>query len=160
MERVAALGLDIGKKRVGVAGCDGTGLIATGLTTIVRSSFVAELAQFEAIVKERNIKILVAGLPYTMAGELGFQAKQVQKYAQKLAIALDLPLEYIDERCTSLEAEEFLKAKKQFSSWDKGAIDREAAAIILQQWLDRRRRVNTVVLGDREIVEPKNGKGK
>ncbi|MFN6273283.1 MAG: Holliday junction resolvase RuvX, partial [Microcystis sp.] len=142
MERVAALGLDIGKKRVGVAGCDGTGLIATGLTTIIRSSFVADIAQFEAIVKERNIKILVAGLPYTMAGELGFQAQQVQKYAQKLAIALDLPLEYIDERCTSLEAEEFLKAKKQFSSWDKGAIDREAAAIILQQWLDRRRRVN------------------
>jgi putative Holliday junction resolvase len=159
MERVAALGLDIGKKRVGVAGCDGTGLIATGLTTIIGSSFVADTAQFKAIVKERNIKILVAGLPYTMAGELGFQAKQVQKYAQKLAIALDLPLEYIDERCTSLEAEEFLKAKKQFSSWDKGAIDREAAAIILQQWLDRRRRVNSVVLGDREIVEPKNGKG-
>jgi putative Holliday junction resolvase len=146
MERVAALGLDIGKKRVGVAGCDGTGLIATGLTTIIRSSFVADIAQFDAIVKERNIKILVAGLPYTMAGELGFQAQQVQKYAQKLEIALDLPLEYIDERCTSLEAEEFLKAKKQFSSWDKGAIDREAAAIILQQWLDRRRRVNTVVL--------------
>ncbi|NCR46504.1 MAG: Holliday junction resolvase RuvX [Microcystis aeruginosa SX13-01] len=148
MERVAALGLDIGKKRVGVAGCDGTGLIATGLTTIIRSSFVADVAQFKAIVKERNIKILVAGLPYTMAGELGFQAQQVQKYAQKLGIALDLPLEYIDERCTSLEveAEEFLKAKKQFSSWDKGAIDREAAAIILQQWLDRRRRFNTVVL--------------
>ena len=55
MERVAALGLDIGKKRVGVAGCDGTGLIATGLTTIIRSSFVADAAQFEAIVKERNI---------------------------------------------------------------------------------------------------------
>ncbi|GBF53547.1 hypothetical protein N0824_01402 [Microcystis sp. 0824] len=159
MERVAALGLDIGKKRVGVAGCDGTGLIATGLTTIIRSSFVADIPQFEAIVKERNIKILVAGLPYTMAGELGFQAQQVQKYAQKLAIALDLPLEYIDERCTSLEAEEFLKAKKQFSSWDKAAIDREAAAIILQQWLDRRRRVNSAVLGDREIVEPKNAKG-
>jgi putative Holliday junction resolvase len=102
---------------------------------------VEDLAQFKAIVKERNIKILVAGLPYTMAGELGFQAKQVQKYDDKLAIALDLPLEYIDERCTSVEAEELLKAKKQFSTWDKGAIDREAAAIILQQWLDRQRRI-------------------
>jgi putative Holliday junction resolvase len=143
-----------------VAGCDGTGLIATGLTTIIRSSFVADLAQFEAIVKERNIKILVAGLPYTMAGELGFQAKQVQKYAQKLEIALDLPLEYIDERCTSLEAEEFLKAKKQFSSWDKGAIDREAAAIILQQWLEcADGELILLFSGDREIVEPKNGKG-
>jgi putative holliday junction resolvase len=140
MERVAALGLDIGKKRVGVAGCDGTGLIATGLTTIIRSRFVEDVAQFKAIVNDRNIKILVAGLPYTMAGDLGFQAQQVQKYANKLALALQLPLEYVDERCTSLEAEEILKAKKQFSSWDKGAIDREAATIILQQWLDRRGR--------------------
>jgi putative Holliday junction resolvase len=129
-----------------VAGCDGTGLIATGLTTIIRSSFVADLAQFEAIVKERNIKILVAGLPYTMAGELGFQAKQVQKYAQKLEIALDLPLEYIDERCTSLEAEEFLKAKKQFSSWDKGAIRSGSGGNYFTTMARmRRRRVNTVV---------------
>jgi putative holliday junction resolvase len=139
MERISALGLDIGKKRVGVAVCDGTGLIATPFTTIERSTLTLDLPQFEAIVNDRNIKILVAGLPYTMAGELGQQAKQTQRYASRLSRALDLPLEYVDERYTSLEAEEILKAQKKYSTWDKGAIDRQAAAIILQQWLDTRR---------------------
>jgi putative Holliday junction resolvase len=139
MERISALGLDIGKKRVGVAVCDGTGLIATPFTTIERSTLALDLPQFEVIVKERHIKIIVAGLPYTMAGELGQQAKQTQHYASRLSRALDLPLEYVDERYTSLEAEEILKAQKKYSTWDKGAIDRQAAAIILQQWLDTRR---------------------
>jgi putative Holliday junction resolvase len=139
MERISVLGLDIGKKRIGVAVCDGTGLIATGFTTIERSTFAIDVSQFKAIVKERDAQILVAGLPYTMAGELGSQAQQVQKYAERLAIALELPLEYVDERYTSVEAEEILKARKQFSTWNKGAIDRQAAAIILQQWLDTRR---------------------
>ncbi|MEG3436631.1 Holliday junction resolvase RuvX [Pannus brasiliensis CCIBt3594] len=139
MERISALGLDIGKKRVGVAVCDGTGLIATGLTTIERSTFALDIPQFEKIVKERAATILVAGLPYTMAGEVGTQAKQVQRYATRLSIALGLPLEYVDERCTSLEAEEILKERKKFSTRDKGAIDRQAATIILQQWLDTRR---------------------
>jgi putative Holliday junction resolvase len=139
MERISALGLDIGQKRIGVAGCDGTGLIATGLTTIERKSFPADIEQLSKLVTERAVQILVVGLPYSMDGKLGFQAKQVQRYAQRVAIALQLPFEYIDERLTSVEAQEQLKAQKRFSSRDKGAIDRQAAAIILQQWLDRRR---------------------
>jgi putative Holliday junction resolvase len=139
MERISALGLDIGKKRLGVAGCDGTGLIATGLTTIERSSFMADVEQLQKLVKEREAQVLVAGLPYSLDGSIGFQAKEVQKYARRIAAALQLPLEYVDERLTSVEAEEQLKAQKRFSTRDKGAIDRRAAAIILQQWLDNRR---------------------
>lgn len=139
MKKISALGLDIGSKRIGVAGCDGLGLIATGLTTIYRTSFVGDVEQFKKIVEEREIEILVVGLPYSMKGEIGTQAKQVQKYAQRLAKALALPLEYIDERLTSVEAEEHLKRQKRFSTRDKGAIDRQAATIILQQWLDQRR---------------------
>jgi putative Holliday junction resolvase len=139
MERISALGLDVGQKRIGVAGCDGTGLIATGLTTIERKSFQADIEQLTQLVTERAVQILVVGLPYSLDGTLGFQAKQVQRYAQRVAIALQLPLEYIDERLTSVEAQEQLKAQKRFSSRDRGAIDRQAAAIILQQWLDRRR---------------------
>jgi putative Holliday junction resolvase len=138
-ERVAALGLDVGRKRVGVAGCDGTGLIATGITTIHRTSFAKDIEQLRAIVEERDVKLLVVGLPYSMNGEIGTQAKQVQKFTQRVAKALELPFEYVDERLTSVEAEAQLKAKKRFSSRDKGAIDRQAATIILQQWLDLRR---------------------
>lgn len=139
MKKISALGLDIGSKRVGVAGCDGIGLIATGLTTVARTSFAHDVEQFKQLVAQREADILVVGLPYSMNGLIGTQAKQVQKYAQRLAIALELPLEYIDERLTSVEAEEHLKSQKRFSTRDKGAIDRQAATIILQQWLDQRR---------------------
>jgi putative Holliday junction resolvase len=141
MKKVSALGLDVGRKRLGLAGCDGTGLIATELTTIERTSFEQDLAKLKPIIEEREIQILVIGLPYSMDGTLGFQAKQVQKFARKLARVLQLPIEYVDERLTSVEAEAQLRTQKGFSSRNKGAIDRRAAAIILQQWLDRRRTI-------------------
>ena len=139
MERISVLGLDVGEKRIGVAGCDGTGLIATGLTTIKRSSFVADVEQFQQLANERQAQGLVVGLPYTMDGSIGSQAKRIRKYAERLAKALGLPLEYVDERLTSVAAEARLKAQKRFSTRDKGAVDREAATILLQQWLDDRR---------------------
>lgn len=139
MKRVCALGLDVGRKRMGVAGCDGMGLIATGLTTIYRTSFTEDIKQLQQIIEEREVEILVIGLPYTMDGNIGSQAKQVQKFAKRIGKVLELPIEYVDERLTSVEAEARLKASKQFSTHDKGAIDRQAAAIILQQWLDARR---------------------
>ncbi len=139
MPRISALGLDVGKKRIGVAGCDGTGLIATGLTTIERTSFKKDIEQLEKLVEEREVQVLVVGLPYSMNGTLGFQAQQVQTFAKRVAKALQLPLEYVDERLTSVEAQQQLKAQKRFDSRNKGLIDRQAAAIILQQWLDQRR---------------------
>jgi len=136
---ISALGLDIGLKRVGIAGCDGTGLIATGITTLVRSSFDQDVAYLRELVRERRVQILVAGLPYSLSGELGAQARQVQKYANRIATALELPLEYVDERLTSVEAEELMKTQGISVSQNKGAIDRKAATLILQQWLDERR---------------------
>jgi putative Holliday junction resolvase len=136
--RVAALGLDIGRKRIGVAGCDGTGLIATGLTTIIRGAFAADLVQYQALVEARQVKILVVGLPYRLDGSLGFQARQIQKYAKRLAKVLNLPLEYVDERLTSVEAEELIRATGLSPSQNKALVDRKAAALILQRWLDQR----------------------
>ncbi|MEO0947476.1 MAG: Holliday junction resolvase RuvX, partial [Cyanobacteria bacterium J06641_5] len=83
MERVAALGLDVGKRRVGVAGCDGTGLIARELTTIQRSSFVRDVEQLRAIVRERQVTVLVVGMPYTLRGEVGQQAERVRQFAER-----------------------------------------------------------------------------
>ena len=137
---ISALGLDVGRRRIGVAGCDGTGLIATGLTTIRRSSFEADVAQFRELVEERRVQGLVVGLPYSMNGNLGFQARQVQNYARRLQKSLDLPVEYVDERLTSVQAEQMMQAAKIPLSENKALIDRKAAALILQQWLDERRR--------------------
>lgn len=139
MQKISALGLDLGSKRIGVAGCDGTGLISTGITTIERSSFERDVAKLRELVAQREVQVLVVGLPYSLDGTIGFQARTVQKLAGRLSRALNLPLEYVDERLTSLEAEELLTAERRSPSLHKALIDRKAAAIILQQWLDERR---------------------
>jgi putative holliday junction resolvase len=136
---ISALGLDVGSKRVGVAGCDRTGLIATGITTIERTSFDRDVDQMRQIIDEREVQVLVIGLPYSMDGSLGFQARHVQKFATRLAKALKLPVEYVDERLTSYQAEQMLIAENLSPSRHKGLIDRKAASLILQQWLDTRR---------------------
>ena len=136
---ISALGLDVGRKRVGVAGCDRTGLIATGLTTIERKSFDRDMEQLSQLVALREVQVLVVGLPYSMNGTLGPQARQVQKFAQRVSKALQLPVEYIDERLTSFQAEGLLKDANKSPSRHKSSVDRIAAAIILQQWLDERR---------------------
>jgi putative Holliday junction resolvase len=99
------------------------------------------VAQLQYIVQERQVQVLVVGLPYTMSGSLGFQARQVQKFGQRLVKALNLPLEYVDERLTSFQAEQLLHAENISPSRNKGLIDRKAASLILQQWLDERRRI-------------------
>lgn len=144
VERVAVLGLDIGRRRIGVAGCDGTGLIATGLTTIERRSFLEDVEVLRSLVEERQVTALVVGLPYSMAGTLGFQARQVQKLADRLSAALQLPVEYVDERLSSVEAEQLIQAERRSPSENKALIDRKAAALILQRWLDARRAARPV----------------
>jgi putative holliday junction resolvase len=136
----AALGLDVGQKRIGVAGCDRTGLIVHGITTILRQSWEADMAQLQQLISERRIDTLVVGLPYNMDGSLGFQAKRVQKFAKAAAKHLQMQLEYMDERLTSYEAEQMMIASGFSPRTDKAMIDRKAAALILQQWLDLKKR--------------------
>ncbi|MBW4444056.1 MAG: Holliday junction resolvase RuvX [Plectolyngbya sp. WJT66-NPBG17] len=141
MKRVAALGLDVGQKRIGVAGCDGTGLIATGLTTITRKSYPQTIEDLRQIVCDRGVEILIIGMPYSMDGSLGTQARHIQKFSETISKALSLPIEYVDERLTSYQAEQSMIADGISLRENKGVIDRKAAALILQQWLDERRAV-------------------
>lgn len=156
MQRVSALGLDVGRRRIGVAGCDGTGLIATGLTTIERQSFDQVVDEVRAIAQERQVTLLVIGLPYRMDGSLGTQAKQVQKFAKRLSKNLNLPFDFVDERLTSVQAEELIQSEGRSLSQNKGLIDRKAAAIILQRWLDERRsaRLPSSSAAHHAIAEP------
>lgn len=135
---ISALGLDVGSKRIGVAGCDRTGLIATGIMTITRKSFAEDMAILRDLLVEREVDVVIVGLPYSMDGTLGFQARHVQKFAKGMAKSLEIPIEYMDERLTSYQAEQLIMAEKRSPSRDKGLIDRKAAALILQQWLDWR----------------------
>lgn len=131
----AALGLDVGRKRIGVAGCDRLGISVHGITTIIRTSWQADMAELRALILERNIDTLVIGLPYNMDGSLGYQAKQVQKFAYSATKQLGMILEFVDERLTSFEAEEMMRSQGISTRRNKEMIDRKAAALILQQWL-------------------------
>jgi putative holliday junction resolvase len=137
-EPLSVLALDIGKKRIGVAGCDGLGLMATGLTTLERRTLDQVVQELRPIVQDRRVQLLLAGMPYTLDGEIGPQARRTEKTARNIAAALNLPLEMVDERLTSYAAEELMKSQNISTQWNKALIDRKAAAIILQQWLDSR----------------------
>lgn len=137
----AALGLDVGRKRIGVAGCDRLGITVHGITTIIRKSWQDDMAELRSLIVERNINTLVIGLPYNMDGSLGYQAKQVQKFANGAAKHLGMAVEFVDERLTSYEAEEMMRSQGISTRENKAMIDRKAAAIILQQWLSLKRQV-------------------
>ncbi|RZM77245.1 Holliday junction resolvase RuvX [Leptolyngbya iicbica] len=142
---ISALALDIGRRRIGVAGCDRLGLLVTELPTVQNRSFRTVVDEIKAIATERRVNVLVVGLPYSMNGELGKQAVWVQTFAEKLSSILQIPVEYVDERLTSFQAEQMLQAEGvTLSRHNKGLIDQKAAAIILQQWLDQRDRPSTV----------------
>jgi putative Holliday junction resolvase len=139
----AALGLDVGRKRIGVAGCDRLGISVHGITTIIRKSWEDDMAELRSLIIERNIDTLVVGLPYNMDGSLGYQAKQVQKFANGVTKQFGIAVEFVDERLTSYEAEEMMRSQGISTRENKAMIDRKAAAIILQQWLSLKRQVIT-----------------
>ena len=136
---ICALGLDLGEKRIGVAGCDRLGLTASGLTTIHRRGFAHDMEQLKQIIRDREIDQLIIGLPYTMEGKIGFQAKRVQRLAKRISEAVELPVEFVDERLTSHEAKQLIQQHRRKGNRDLGVVDRMAAALILQYWLDQKR---------------------
>lgn len=129
------LGLDIGEKRIGVAICDETRTLARPLLTITRASKLADFARIAAVCGERQIERIIAGLPKTLRNEDGPQARRVRRYAAELRAAVNLPIEFWDERFSSVDAGERLAASSRRPR-RKGDIDSAAAAIILQEYLD------------------------
>ena len=129
------LGLDVGEKRIGVAVCDETQTLARPLLTLNRASKKEDFAKLAALCREHAIEKVVVGLPKTLRGEEGPQAQRVRRYAIELQAALNLPIEFWDERYSSVDAQERLASSSR-KPRAKGEIDAAAAAIILQEYLD------------------------
>ena len=129
------LGLDVGDKRVGVAICDETRTLARPLLTLSRASKTEDFARLAGLCREYAIEQVIVGLPKTLRGEEGPQAQRVQRYAIELQEALNLPVEFWDERYSSADAHERLAASGR-KARAKGDIDSAAAAIILQEYLN------------------------
>ncbi len=132
------LSIDVGEKRIGVAISDDTHTLARPLLTITRASKREDFEKLKNICKENEIEKIICGLPKTLRNEEGPQAQRVRRYADLVSAAIEMPVEFWDERFSSIEAEERL-AQSSRKKRAKGSIDSAAAAIILQEYLDTKR---------------------
>jgi len=136
---IRALGLDPGSKRIGVAVSDLSGTIASPLTVVQRSrSKRHDLDQIVALVQEEEAEIVVVGLPINMDGSHGPAAAAATGFARALATLVDVPVELHDERRTTVSADQSMIAAGLDAVQRRQRVDKVAAAIMLQSWLDAR----------------------
>ena len=133
------IGIDLGARRIGVAVTDGLGLTAQPHATLARHGGQRDLDAIGAVVRKFDAERVVLGLPLSPEGEVGRAARSAQAFADRLRAALAIPVDLIDESFSTVEAEEVLLAADLSRARRKEVIDRLAAAVILQRWLDRER---------------------
>lgn len=131
------LGIDLGSKRIGVAVSDRSGTIATPLTVLHRSkSVAADYRAIAEIVAEEEAVAVVVGLPLNMDGSEGPAAKTARIEAERMATVVGVPVHVHDERRTTVEADRVLMEQKMNAQARRRVVDRVAAAVMLQSWLD------------------------
>ena len=135
MERI--LGLDVGTRTIGVAVSDPLGITAQPVTTIRRTKPDADLAELRGIIELYNASLLVVGYPRNMNGTVGEQAQYVDRFVEVLRAQVPLPVELVDERLTTRVASQAMKAGNVKAARRKEIIDQQAAALILQGYMDR-----------------------
>ena len=131
------LGLDIGNKTIGVSVSDPLGITAQGVTTIKRASKVEDVEALKALIDKYDVEKLTVGLPKNMNNTLGFQAKRTMNYADYLKEALNMEIVYVDERLTTSGAEAVLIEGGVRRENRKKHVDKLAATLILQMYLDQ-----------------------
>ncbi len=132
------LGLDVGSRRIGVAVSDPLGITAQGLETLQRKTKRQDFEQLQRVIQEYDVREIVVGLPLRMSGAEGIQSDKMQVFAEELRKRFRLPVHLWDERLTSVEANRLLR-ETDLSIEKRGkAVDRMAAVLILQGWMEHR----------------------
>lgn len=132
------LGLDVGSKTIGVAVSDPLGITAQGLETIRRRSKRIDFDQLETIIRTLDVGEVVVGYPLRMSGSEGTEAEKMQRFAEQLRQRFQLPVYLWDERLTSTQANRVLRETDMSISRRRQVVDRMAAVLILQSWMDSR----------------------
>lgn len=135
------LGVDVGLARVGIARCDPDGILAVPETTLARDlDGGADLAALAGLVAEHRAAGVVVGLPITLSGRAGPAAQDALAYADALRALIDpVPVELIDERLTTVSAEQVLRGRGIKGRARRAVVDQAAAVVILEHWLARQR---------------------
>lgn len=133
------LGLDVGDVRIGVALSDETATLASGLLTLRRVGPRKDVKAVAALVREREVGGVVVGMPWRLDGTAGPQAEKVKGFVESLRRAVDVPVVTWDERLTTVAAEDLLTDAGVRRRDRRARIDRAAATLILQGYLDSRR---------------------
>ena len=134
------LGLDVGRVRIGLALADDVLRTARAHRTVPRHGGAADLDAIAEVASAFEVSRAVVGLPLNMDGTEGASARLARDFAARLATRLGLPVELHDERLSTFEAATRLREQGLSARDQKGVIDAEAAAVILQGWLDGRPR--------------------
>jgi putative holliday junction resolvase len=133
------LGLDLGDARIGVAISDPDRALAVPLGTVHVGQPPGELKAVASLVRDHGVSLVVVGHPRSLSGGLGARALQAEGFAQALAASVGVPVELQDERLTTAEANRALAAAGVHGRRRRDVVDRTAATVILQAWLDARR---------------------
>jgi putative Holliday junction resolvase len=128
------MGVDFGDSRIGVALGDPLGIMATPLTIITRTEEEKDIGALIDIIRQNGVGRIVIGLPISMDGTLGKQAEKVKAFAAELAKNTDIPVEFKDERLSTVVAKNLLQEARKTDR--KTRYDAAAAALILQSYLD------------------------
>ncbi len=134
------LSVDYGDKRTGLAECDTTGFLASGIGTVKEGGMRNTAERVKREAESRGCVKIIIGLPKNMDGTEGFRAETVRAFAEILSSICDIPIEFYDERMTTMEAYRFLDGSGTFGKRRRDAIDTLSAEIILQNYLDAEKR--------------------
>lgn len=127
----SVLSLDIGNKRIGLAGCDPLGITVTQLDAIMRTNFKQDIFKLKSLCIKRDVKGLIIGLPLDELGNETLQSTKSKIYGLKIAKSLYLPLAWVNEHSSTWEAKERFNLENDRT----GKLDSAAAALLLEQWL-------------------------
>ena len=130
------LGLDVGEKRIGIAVSDELGYTAQGVTVLHRQEMGDDLGELRELVAAHNVSEVVVGLPKNMDGSLGAGAQKVMAFAKTMEESLSVPVILWDERLTTVEASRVLLEADLSRKKRKKVVDKVAAVLILQGYLD------------------------
>jgi putative Holliday junction resolvase len=133
------LGLDVGERRIGMAMSDALGLTAQPLAVLEARGLERDTAAIGALVEQHRVDEVVVGLPLTMRGEQGIQAEKVAVFVAALRKRLSVPVQLVDERLTTVQSERTLREMHTPRRKRRQVVDRVAAQLILQHFLDMKR---------------------